>query len=94
MVYNLNEANVSVTMKYTDLKKMMEECVITTLEKVTDEQKKAKEQKWLNTKDTADMFGVDTSTINRWKRTGYLKFKTVGRKDFFNIEEIKERMTA
>ena len=35
-----NEQNVSVFMTYTDLQKMMKECVQTTLKEMKDEQKK------------------------------------------------------
>lgn len=94
MYFNINDENVSVTIKYRDLIKMMEECVHTTMKEMSDEQKKAKEQKWLNTKDTADMFGVDTSTINRWKHRGLLTPRPIGGKDFFSIEEINKRLSA
>lgn len=94
MTFNCNQENVSVTVKYTDLERMMKECVRTTMKEITEEQKKAKEQKWLNTKDTADMFGVDTSTINRWKHRGLLTPRPIGGKDFFSIEEINKRLSA
>lgn len=94
MNLNLNEENVSVTIKYRDLIKMMEECVHTTMKEMSDEQKKAKEQKWLNTKETAEIFGRNTSTINRWKHSGYLPSICIGGKDYFSIEEINKKMVS
>ena len=45
-----NEQNVSVFMKYSDLERMMKECVQTTMQELRNEQKKVQEQKWLDTK--------------------------------------------
>ncbi len=88
-----NEQNVSVFMTYTDLQKMMKECVQTTLKEMKDEQKKVQEQKWLDTKHTAELFGVHICTINRWKHAGYLTARTIGGRDFFSIDEINHVMT-
>ena len=88
-----NEQNVSVFMNYTDLQRMMQECVQTTLKEMKDEQTKVQNQKWLDTKRTAEMFGVHVCTINRWKHSGYLTARTIGGKDFFSIDEINHVMT-
>ena len=88
-----NEQNVSVIMTYPDLQKMMKECVQTTLKEIKDEQKKVQEQKWLDTKHTAELFGVHVCTINRWKHAGYLTARTIGGRDFFSIDEINHVMT-
>ena len=88
-----NEQNVSVVLNYTDLQKVMQECVQTTLKEMKDEQKKVQNQKWLDTKRTAELFGVHVCTINRWKHSGYLTARTIGGKDFFSVDEINHRMT-
>ena len=88
-----NEQNVSVFMNYTDLQRMMQECVKTTLKEVKDEQEKVQNQKWLDTKRTAELFDVHVCTINRWKHAGYLTARTIGGKDYFSIDEINHVMT-
>lgn len=89
----LNERNVSVSMTYEDLQRMMKECVTTTMREVRNEQKKMENQKWFDTSQTAKMFGVHVSTICRWKHSGYLTPRTIGGRDFFSIEEIQHLMT-
>lgn len=88
-----NEKNVSVYMSYTDLQRMIHECVHTTMQELKNEQKKVQEQKWLDTKSTSELFGVHVCTINRWKHAGYLTARTIGGKDFFSIDEINHIMT-
>lgn len=89
-----NEKNVSVSMTYEDLQRMMKECVTTTMREVRNEQKKMENQKWFDTSQTAKMFGVHVSTICRWKHSGYLTPRTIGGRDFFSIEEIQHLMTT
>lgn len=92
-IIKFNEENTSVIMSYTDLQRMMQECVHTTMQELKNEQKKVQEQKWLDTKRTAELFGVHVCTINRWKHAGYLTPRTIGKKDFFSIDEINHLMT-
>jgi hypothetical protein len=89
-----DEKNVSVTMNYQDLQRVMNECVVTTMKVVNEEKKKLENQKWFDTTHTAQMFGVHVSTINRWKHSGYLTPRTVGGRDFFSIEEINHLLTT
>ena len=91
---SFDEKNVSVTMNYQDLQRVMNECVVTTMKVVNDEKKKLENQKWFDTTHTAQMFGVHVSTINRWKHSGYLTPRTVGGRDFFSIEEINHILTT
>ncbi len=91
---SFDEKNVSVTMNYQDLQRVMNECVVTTMKVVNDEKKKLENQKWFDTTHTAQMFGVHVSTINRWKHSGYLTPRTVGGRDFFSIEEINHLLTT
>lgn len=89
-----NEKNVSVSMNYEDLQKMMKECVMTTTKEYETQKKKMDDQKWFDTTHTAQMFGVHVSTINRWKHAGFLTPRTVGCRDFFSIDEIQHLMTV
>ena len=89
-----DEQNVSVTMNYQDLQRMLKETVVTTMREVNNEKKKMEQQKWFSTSQTAQVFGVNVSTINRWKHSGYLTPRTVGGRDFFSIEEINHHLTT
>lgn len=89
-----DEKNVSVTMNYQDLQRMLKETVVTTMKEVNNEKKKMEQQKWFSTSQTAQVFGVNVSTINRWKHSGYLTPRTVGGRDFFSIEEINHHLTT
>lgn len=90
---NFNDKNVSVTMTYDDLQRMMKEIVVTTMREVTNEKKKMEDQKWFDSTQTAKMFGVHVSTICRWKHSGYLTARTIGGRDFFSREEITHHLT-
>ncbi len=88
-----DERNVSVSMTYEDLQRMMKECVVTTMKEMDNERKKKEDQKWFDTSQTAKMFGVHVSTINRWKHSGYLNPRTIGGRDFFSRDEISHLLT-
>ena len=89
-----DEKNVSVTMNYQDLQRMLKETVVTTMREVNNEKKKMEQQKWFSSSQTAQVFGVNISTINRWKHSGYLTPRTIGGRDFFSIEEINHLLTT
>lgn len=90
---NFTDRNVSVTIPYEDLQRVMKECVTTTMKEIEVERKKVENQKWFDTSHTAKMFGVHVSTINRWKHSGYLTPRTIGGRDFFSIDEINHLLT-
>ena len=91
---NLIESNVSITMKYDDLVALMNDCVKTTM-KLVGEEEKAKENKiWCSTAEAAKKCSVGTSTINRWKHSGYLPAKTIGGRDYYSEEDIKKILAA
>jgi len=90
---DFKDRNVSVTIPYEDLQRVMKECVTTTMKEIETERKKVENQKWFDTSQTAKMFGVHVSTINRWKHSGYLTPRTIGGRDFFSIDEINHLLT-
>ena len=91
---NFDEGNLSVTMKYDDLVALMNDCVKTTM-KLVGEEEKAKENKiWYSTAQAAKKCSVGTSTINRWKHSGYLPAKTIGGRDYYSEEDIKKILAA
>ena len=91
---DLNESNVSITMTYGELVALMNDCVKTTM-KLVREEEKAKENKiWYSTAQAAKKCSVGTSTINRWKHSGYLPAKTIGGRDYYSEEDIKKILAA
>lgn len=90
--FSFDNRNVSVSLTYDDLQRLMKECVATTMREMQEVQKKIEQQKWFSTSETAKMFGVNVSTINRWKHSGYLNPRTVGGRDFFSVEEINQHL--
>ena len=90
----IDESSLSVTMKYDDLVALMNDCVKTTM-KLVGEEEKAKENKiWYSTAQAAKKCSVGTSTINRWKHSGYLPAKTIGGRDYYSEEDIKKILAA
>lgn len=91
---DLNESNVSITMTYGELVALMNDCVKTTM-KLVREEEKAKENKiWYSTAEAAKKCSVGTSTINRWKHSGYLPANTIGGRDYYSEEDIKKILAA
>ena len=92
--FNLNESNVSITMTYGELVALMNDCVKTTM-KLVREEEKAKENKiWYSTAEAAKKCSVGTSTINRWKHSGYLPANTIGGRDYYSEDDIKKILAA
>ena len=50
-------------------------------------------RKMVNAKEAAKLIGKNVSTIHRWKASGYLHAKSVGGRDYFYMDEIKELTT-
>ena len=82
------EGQVIIPMSYNQLKELMYECAELAIETYRKEEKAKEEQKWYSSTEVSKMFGCSLSTINRWKKSGYLTARTLGGKDFFSIDEI------
>ena len=90
----IEDSNVNITMTYGELVALMNDCVKTTM-KLVREDEKAKENKiWYSTAEAAKKCSVGTSTINRWKHSGYLPAKTIGGRDYYSEEDIKKILAA
>ena len=90
----IEDSNVNITMTYGELVALMNDCVKTTM-KLVREDEKAKENKiWYSTAEAAKKCSVGTSTINRWKHTGYLPANTIGGRDYYSEEDIKKILAA
>ena len=90
----IEDSNVNVTMTYGELVALMNDCVKTTMKLVRDEEKAKENKIWYSTAEAAKKCSVGTSTINRWKHTGYLPANTIGGRDYYSEEDIKKILAA
>ena len=70
---------------------------MSTLPRRVDERKLRKEylkdKQFLSPTEAAKLLGKNVSTVHRWKGSGYLHAKSVGGRDYFYMEEIKDLTT-
>ena len=92
--FNINENNLSITMKVADLKALFYEWEEERAMKLAEAQKEMEKQEWYNSRDTAKMFNKSISTINRWKHSGYLTARTIGGMDYYSKKEIEQKLGA
>jgi hypothetical protein len=90
--FNINENNLSITMKVADLKALFYEWEEERAMKLAEAQKEMEKQEWYNSRDTAKMFNKSISTINRWKHSGYLTARTIGGMDYYSKKEIELKL--
>lgn len=90
---NFNDRNVTVSLTYQELQALMRECVDYTMKNYSNEFDKLEGRKMVNAKEAAKLLGKNVSTIHRWKASGYLHAKSVGGRDYFYMDEIKELTT-
>ena len=93
-VLNIDESNLSITMKVADLKALFYEWEEERAKKLAEAEKANEKQEWYNSRDTAKMFNKSISTINRWKHSGYLTARTIGGMDYYSKQEIEHRLGA
>ena len=93
-ILNIDENNLSITMKVADLKALFYEWEEERAMKLAEAQKEMEKQEWYNSRDTAKMFNKSISTINRWKHTGYLTAKSIGGRDYYAKKDIQLLMGA
>ena len=55
-------------------------------------EKKEKPERYLTRKETAQMFGIDLSTLWQWNKKGYLKHVEVGGKRRYKLSDIERIM--
>lgn len=80
-------------MTYQELQALMRECVEYTIKNYSKEFERLEERKMVNAREAAKLLGRNVSTIHRWKDSGYLHAKSVGGRDYFYMEEIKDLTT-
>jgi hypothetical protein len=91
---NLNESNLSITVKMEDLKALFFKWEDEWAKKVAEANQLKEQQEWYNTRETANIFRKSISTINRWKHSGLLTAKTIGGMDYYSKKEIELIMKA
>ncbi len=90
---DFNDRNVTVSMTYQELQDLMKDCVDYTMKTYSTEFSKLEEKKMVNAREAARLLGKDVSTVHRWKSSGYLHAKSVGGRDYFYMDEIKNLTT-
>ena len=90
----IEDSNVNITMPYGELVALMNDCVRTTIKMVREEESAKENKIWYSTAQAAKKCSVGTSTINRWKHSGYLPAKTIGGRDYYSEEDIKKILAA
>ncbi len=90
---NFNDRNVTVSMTYQELQALMRECVDYTMKTYSKDFDRMDKRKMLTAKEAAKYVGRNVSTIYRWKGSGYLHARSVGGRDYFYMDEIKELTT-
>ena len=93
-VLNIDESNLSITMRVADLKALFYEWQVERAKKLAESEKAKEIQEWYNSRDTAKMFNKSISTINRWKHSGYLTARTIGGMDYYSKKEIELKLGA
>ena len=93
-VLNIDESNLSITMRVADLKALFYEWEEERAKKLAEAEKAKEKQEWYSTKEPAKIFNKSISTINRWKHSGYLTARTVGGMDYYSKKEIELKLGA
>ena len=91
---NFTDRNVTVSMTYQELQALMRECVEYTIKNYSKEFERLEERKMVNAREAAKLLGRNVSTIHRWKVSGYLHARSVGGRDYFYMDEIKDLITS
>ena len=90
--FNLDESNLSITMKVADLKALFYYWQDEWAKKLAEANKVKEKQEWYNSREVAKIFKKSISTINRWKHSGYLTARTIGGTDYYSKKEIELKM--
>ena len=91
---NVDESNLSITVKMEDLKALFFKWEDEWAKKVAEANKLKEKQEWYNSRETANIFRKSISTINRWKHSGLLTAKTIGGMDYYSKKEIELKLKA
>lgn len=59
---------------------------------IQSELSKKKEKELMNFKETCEFLGIHTSTLNKWKSENKVPFKKLGKRIFFNREDVTKSL--
>ena len=90
---NFSDRNVTVSMTYQELQDLMRECVEYTIKNYSEGFDKLDQRKMVTAAEAAKYIGRSVATISRWKNSGYLHARSVGGRDYFYMDEIKDLVT-
>lgn len=98
MILNLNQilesgSNVSITLNAKDLQEAINYTISSTRKEfeklITDN---SKDDAYLSRKQVSEMLNVNLSTLNRWRKNGYLKPVEIGGKRRYHKSVIKDML--
>ena len=89
---NIEEKNLSITMKMEDLKKLFFSFQDEWAKQLAEVKRENEKKEWYDSRETAEYFNRSISTINRWKKSGYLTARTIGGRDYYSRKEIESKM--
>ena len=90
--FNLDESNLFVVIKVEDLKAAFYDWDEEKKKKQAEAEREKEQKEWYNSRETAEYFSRSVSTINRWKKSGYLTARTIGGRDYYSKKEIELKM--
>lgn len=85
---------VNITIQGAELKQLLGEWFVEIMKNFQNSLEKSKpiEEKYLSAEETAQMLGVDKSTLWRWNKCGYLTNIKVGSKVRYRLTDVEELM--
>ena len=85
---------VNITMQGAELKQLLGEWFVEIMRNFQNSLEKSKpvEEKYLTAEETAQMLGVDKSTLWRWNKCGYPTNIKVGSKVRYRLTDVEELM--
>lgn len=85
---------VNITMNGAELKQLLGEWFVEIMKNFQESFEKSKpiEEKYLTADETAEILGVDKSTLWRWNKCGYLSNVKIGSKVRYRLTDVEELM--
>ena len=85
---------VNITMSGAELKQLLGEWFVEIMKNFQENLEKSKpiEEKYLTADETAEMLGVDKSTLWRWNKCGYLSNVKIGSKVRYRLTDVESLM--
>lgn len=82
-------ANITVSITLQDLWQFHKDMIAITKRELETEIAEDKRERYLSIKQTCEMFGVDPSTLWRWRKRNYLMPVDIGGKRRYRLSDIR-----